>query len=134
MKLHLRKQAMGPVWPLRLQFTNVQSKWILLKSWPICQRLTSKSLKVAAHGIWRNWKIPPCTLWTGRTHPHKQLHIFGSLSVTPSHRAQSTVRDCGPAPCGVLRPRLLLGFRTRVCLRRKPSLEKSLVKTLCLKH
>ena len=38
--------------------------------------------------------------------------------------AQSTDRDCGPAPCGgVLRPRLLLGFRTRVCLRRKPSLE-----------
>ena len=95
MKLRLQKQAMGPVWPLKLQFTNVQSKWILLNSWPICQRLISKPLKVAAHGMWRNWKIPPCTLWTGRTQPHKQLHIFGSLVLPllpPPLGAQSTAR------------------------------------------
>lgn len=66
--------------------------------------------------------------------PHlweSQCYPFSPLPLERTAQAE----DYGPAPRGgALRPLLLLGFRTRVYLRTKPSLEKSLAKTLFLKH
>ena len=130
---------MGPVWPLGLQFASVRSKWILLNSWPICRRLISKPLKVAARGMWSNEKIPPSPsgqVGHAPTSSSTSLGVSG-LPLLPApwsaeHRQKAVVQHLGGG--GVLRPLLLLWFRTRVHLCKKSSLEKSLVKTLFLKH
>lgn len=127
---------MGPVWPLGLQFANAGSKWILLNSWPICQRLIS--LKVAAHGIWSN-KIPPSRsgqVGHAPTSSSTSLGVSG-LPLLPApwsaeHRQKAVAQHLGGG--GVLRPLLLLRFRTRVHLRKKTVIRELPRENPFLKH